>query len=163
VFGTSGGFFVTDTPNGSILGLEKAASKDFNPAVAGTYDSIFYQKMDAQTGQDDVETGKPSVGQATIVVSDEGAVKITNGKGVVVVQAQLIPVADANYLYGSAGELADPCDGLFTFRVITATSQEDVFVTFIENAMLFSSFSANLPWNSQTGTYNYRYGVGLKQ
>ena len=163
VFGTSGGFFIVDTPQGSILGLEKAASKDFNPAVAGTYSAIYYQKMGAKTGQDDVETGIPSLGQATIAVSKEGNVKITNGKGVVVVQAKLIPISDASYLYGSAGELADPCDGLFTFRVETPTSQEDVFVTFIENTVVFSSFSANLPWNSTNGVYNYRYGVGLKQ
>lgn len=37
------------------------------------------------------------------------------------------------------------------------------FVTFVGQAMLFSSFTANLPWNSggSGGTYNYFYGVGL--
>lgn len=163
VFGTSGGFFVVDAPNGSILGLEKAASKDFDPAFAGSYSSISYQKIDASMGQDNVETGKASLGQATIDISDEGAVKIVNARGEVVIQTRLIPISDASYLYGGAGELADPCDGLFTFRITTATSQEDVFVTFIDNAVVFSSFSASLPWSSKTGTYNYRYGVGLKQ
>jgi hypothetical protein len=76
-------------------------------------------------------------------------------------QATLTPVADASYLYGSSGQLSDPCYGLFTFRVTTSSSQEDVFVAFMDKAMLFSSFSANLPWASQ-GTYNYFYGVGLK-
>jgi len=34
-----------------------------------------------------------------------------------------------------------------------------VFVSFLGQAMLFSSFTANL---SQPGTYSYFYGVGLK-
>jgi len=71
------------------------------------------------------------------------------------------PVADVSYLYGSAGQLTDPCYGVFTFRVTGATSQQDVFVTFMGQAMLFSSFTANLPWASG-GTYNYFYGVALK-
>ncbi|MGC1225783.1 MAG: hypothetical protein WA859_04830, partial [Candidatus Sulfotelmatobacter sp.] len=66
-----------------------------------------------------------------------------------------------SYLYGSSGELSDPCYGLFTFRITTATGQQDVFVTFMGQAMLFSSFTANLPWASPAGTYNYFYGVGL--
>jgi hypothetical protein len=77
------------------------------------------------------------------------------------VQSTLTPVADVSYLYGTSGELSDPCYGLFTFRITTASAQQDVFVTFMGQAMLFSSFTANLPWNS-AGTYNYFYGVGLK-
>ena len=162
IFGTSGGFFIVDTQNGSILGLEKAAAKDFDPTVAGTYSAIFYQKTGASTGQGNVETGNPSLGQATITVTALGGVTVTDGQGKVVTQANLIPVADASYLFGSAGELADPCNGLFTFRVTTASSQQDVFVTFVKNAVVFSSFSANLPWTPGNSTYNYLYGVGLK-
>jgi hypothetical protein len=40
-------------------------------------------------------------------------------------------------------------------------AQQQVFVAFMGQAMLFSSFSANTPWGSG-GTYNYFYGVGLK-
>jgi len=76
------------------------------------------------------------------------------------VQATLTPVADTDYLYGPE-ELQDPCDGLFTFRLTTATSQRDVFVTFMDRAILFSSFKGTLPW-SYTNTYDYLYGVGLK-
>jgi hypothetical protein len=162
IFGTAGGFFIVDTPNGSILGLKKAATKDFDPKVAGTYSAIFYQKTGASTGQGNVETGTPSLGQATITVTETGGVTVTDGQGNVVTQATLIPVADASYLYGSAGELADPCNGLFTFRVTNSTSQQDVFVTFVQNAVVFSSFSANLPWAPGNSTYNYLYGVGLK-
>lgn len=70
-------------------------------------------------------------------------------------------MADTSYLYGSAGELQDPCYGVFTFRVTTASSQQDVFVTFMDRAMLFSSFKANLPWSSG-GTYDYLYGVAVR-
>jgi hypothetical protein len=76
------------------------------------------------------------------------------------VQASLTPVADAAYLFGS-NELQDPCFGLFTFRVTTATSPRDVFVSFMDRAILFSSFKVNLPWVAGN-TYDYLYGVGLK-
>jgi len=39
--------------------------------------------------------------------------------------------------------------------------QQDVFVSFMNRAMLFSSFAANLPFGNN-GTYSYFYGVGLK-
>jgi len=63
-------------------------------------------------------------------------------------------------LYGP-GELGDPCNGLFTFRLITSGFQQDVFVTFMDRAILFSSFRATLPWGSGN-TYDYLCGVGLK-
>ena len=69
-------------------------------------------------------------------------------------------MADTSYLVG-AGELQDPCNGLFTFRVATANFQQDVFVSFMDRAMLFSSFKANLPWGSGN-TYDYLYGVGAQ-
>lgn len=67
-------------------------------------------------------------------------------------------MADASYLYGS-GKLADPCYGLFTYRITGATTQQDVFVTFMGRAMLFSSFTGS---TVQSGIYDYVYGVGLK-
>jgi hypothetical protein len=160
VFGTNTGVFAVDTRQGAILGLQKAASKDFDPSFAGTYEAIYYQKTGAMTGMGNVETGTPSLGNATIAISSGGQVIVQDSQGNTLVQATLTPVADASYLVG-AGELQDPCNGLFTFRVTTASSQEDVFVTFLDRAMLFSSFTANLPWRSGN-TYDYLYGVGLK-
>jgi hypothetical protein len=64
-------------------------------------------------------------------------------QGATLVTAQLTPVGDASYLVG-AGELTDPCFGLFTFRITTASSQRDVFVTFQDKSVLFSSFSTVL-------------------
>jgi hypothetical protein len=160
-FGTANGIFAVDTGNGAILGLKKAASKDFDPTVAGIYKAIYYQKTGASTGVGNVETGTASLGNATLVVTGGGLVTVTDAQGHPMVQATLTPVADASYLYGNSGELTDPCYGLFTFRVTTPASQQDVFVAFMDKAMLFSSFTANLPWAS-TGTYNYFYGVALK-
>jgi hypothetical protein len=161
IFGTANGIFAVDTGNGAILGLKKAASKDFDPSFAGTYGAIYYQKTGASTGVGNVETGTASLANATMVVTAGGQVTVTDTHGNAIIQATLTPVADAAYLYGTAGELQDPCYGVFTFRVSTANSQQDVFVSFMEKAILFASFSAGVPWSSG-GTYNYLYGVGLK-
>jgi hypothetical protein len=161
LFGTANGIFAVDSGNGAILGLTKAASKDFDPSVAGTYKAIYYQKTGASTGAGNVETGTASLGQASLAVTSSGGVTMSDAQGNTIVQAMLTPVADASYLYGSSRQLQDPCNGVFTFRVTTASSQQDVFVTFMDKSMLFSSFTANLPWAS-VGTYNYLYGVGLK-
>ena len=45
VFGTGNGIFAVDSPNGAILGLKKAASKNFDPAFAGTYKAIYYRRQ----------------------------------------------------------------------------------------------------------------------
>jgi hypothetical protein len=161
VFGTADGIFAVDTGNGAILGLKKAANKDFDRTVAGTYKAIYCQKTGASTGQGNVETGTASLDNATLVVTSDGQVTMTDTQGTEIAQATLTPVADASYLYGSSGELTDPCYGVFTFRVTTANAQQDVFVSFMGQAMLFSSFTANLPWNT-VGTYSYFYGVAPK-
>lgn len=161
VFGTANGIFAVDTHNGAILGLKKAAAKDFVPSFAGSYTAIYYEKTGASTNNGDIETGTASLGNATVAVTSGGQVTISDAQGATMAQATLTPVADVPYLFGTSGELQDPCYGLFTFRVTTGNSQQDVFVTFMDKAMLFSSFSANLPWSSG-GTYNYFYGVALK-
>lgn len=161
VFGTAQGIFVVDTSNGAILGLGKAATKTFDPAVAGTYHAIYYQKTNATTGQGNIESGIASLGNATLVIDAQGNVTVQDGQGNTVIQTALTPVADASYLYGSQGQLTDPCNGLFTFRISTANSQQDVFVTFMGRAVLFSSFTAALPLNGGS-PYQYLYGVGLK-
>ena len=160
IFGTPSGVFAVDTPNGSIFGLKKAATKDFDPTFAGTYKAIYYQKTGAATGAGNIETGTPSMGSATMVIDASANITVNDANGKTLLQAVLTPVADTSYLYG-AGELQDPCFGLFTFRVTTASSQRDVFVSFMDRSILFSSFKANLPWGSGN-TYDYLYGVGLK-
>ena len=107
------------------------------------------------------ETGTPSMGMASLVIGPTGQFTLTNSSGGTMAQGTLAAVADTSYLYGSAGELQNPCFGLFTFRVTTATTQQDVFVTFQNQAVLFSSYKS-LPSVSGQYYYNYFYGVALK-
>jgi hypothetical protein len=161
VFGTANGIFAVDTQNGAILGLRKAASAAFDPTVAGTYKAIYYQKTNASTGAGNVENGTPGLANATLVITTGGDVTVDDAQGNLIVQGTLTPVASTSYLYQqNMTELQDPCYGLFTFRITNqSVSQQDVFVTFMGQAMLFASFTANL---AQQGTYSYFYGVGLK-
>jgi hypothetical protein len=161
VFGTANGIFAVDTPNGAILGLRKAASVAFDPTVAGNYKAIYYQKTNASTGAGNVETGTPSLANATLSVTNAGILTVSGAQGNQIVQGVLAPVANTSYLYASdLSELKDRCNGLFTFRITNPNvSQQDVFVAFMGQAMLFASFTANL---SQQGIYSYFYGVALK-
>jgi hypothetical protein len=162
VFGTPIGIFAVDTENGAILGLKKAASKNFDPSFAGTYHALYYRKTGASTGVGNVETGASSLGTATMIVSASGDVTVQDSQGNPLLQATLTPVADAVYLHdGTASTLQDPCFGLFTFRLTVGNSQQDVFLSFLDRAILFSSFKATLPANP-SNTYDYLYGVGLK-
>jgi hypothetical protein len=162
LFGTASGFFIVDTGNGSILGLQKAASAAFNPSNAGTYTALVYQKTGVQmNGGSNVETGTASFEKATIAITSAGKLTMTSSTGATISSGTLAPVASVSYLYGSAGELADPCWGMFTYRVTTPGSQTDLFVSFVNGAVVFSSFEAPLPWNGDLSIYNYFYGVGL--
>jgi hypothetical protein len=164
VFGTGNGIFAVDTPQGAILGLKQAASKNFDPTFAGTYKAIYYEKTGATTGMGNVEVGTPGLGSATMTITTAGQVIVQGAQGnTLVPQTALVPIADSSYLYGSGGQLQDPCWGLFTFRITDANAgtQQDVFVTFMDRAILFSSFKTSLPLN-QSNTYDYLYGAGLK-
>ena len=161
IFGTPSGVFVVDNPNGAILGFQKASAKTYNPSFAGTYQAIYYEKTNASVGQNNQESGTPSLGHASIAVDASGNVTMTDKQSnAVLLTGALSAVADTSYLYdGSQNELADPCYGLFTFRIMHGSQPQDVFVTFLNNSMLFSSFS---PVSQSGSGYQYLYGVGLK-
>lgn len=160
VFGTNAGVFAVDTLNGAILSFAKSASKDFDSSYAGTYKAVYYQKTGASTGQGDVESGTPSLGHATVVIGSGGQITATDAQGNVLLQATLVPVADESDLYdGTSNKLHDPCWGLFTVRP-RVNPKQDIFATFVNGAMLFSSFTSNSQGNN--GQYEYFYGVGLK-
>jgi len=162
VFGTQNGLWAVDTANGAILGLPKAASKAFDPASAGTYKALIYEKANATTGQGNVETGTPTQGAGSVTVSSTGLITITDSQNNVLATGILAAVADTPYLYdGTQNKLSDPCNGLFTVRVVTANSQQDLFVSFQGNAVIFGSFQSALPGQS-SNPYTYFYGVGLK-
>jgi hypothetical protein len=162
VFGTQNGFFVVDTGGGTLLGLPKASSKDFSTTNAGSYTAIFYEKTGAQTGPGNVETGTASEGKATVTVSSNGTMTITDSQQVVLASGTLAAIADTPYIYdGTANTLSDPCHGMFTFRMATGGVQQDVFVSFEGNAVIFASFQTALPIQGYA-PYTYYYGVGLK-
>jgi hypothetical protein len=161
VFGTQNGMFAVDTGNGTILSQPKATSKAFNVSNAGTYKGIFYEKPNAQMGSNNVESGTPVQGNATITVSANGSAIISDSARNTMAAGTLAAVADTAYLYdGTTNKLWDPLYGMFTFRA-TANSQQDVFMTFQGNAVIFSSFSVGFPVQ-QNSAYTYFYGVALK-
>jgi hypothetical protein len=92
VLGIANGIFAVDNPNGRILGLKKAAAKDFDPTFAGTYKAIYYQKTGAQTGQGNVRAGTAGLGNATMVISADAQITGTDTNGAMLVQASLLPV-----------------------------------------------------------------------
>ena len=162
VFGTQNGFFVVDTGSGTILSLPKATMKGFNPSQAGTYTAIFYEKLNAQTGQGNIESGTPTEGKGTVTISASGQMTMTDSKSNTMATGHLSAVADTPYLYDSTqNTLSDPCNGMFTFRMSTGGVQQDVFVTFQGSAVIFSSFQTALPIQGYA-PYTYYYGVGLK-
>ncbi len=150
-----------DTQSGAILGLQQASSKDFAAANAGTYKSIFYQKTNARTGMGNVETGTGGLGLAHVVITSAGELTITQNDGTRLASGTLVPVADAPHLYGDTSRLQDPCFGLFTIRSATGDAQQDVFVSFLNGAVLFSSYSTAVPL-AGGNAYDYFYGAGLK-
>jgi hypothetical protein len=163
IFGTPNGIFAVDNSNGAILGLQQAATKAFNPTYAATYKTMYYHKANATYGAGgNTETGTPSMGLGSLTVDGQGNITLLNSQGTVMTQGALTAVADTSYLYnGSPSELTDPCFGLFTLRVKTATTQQDVFVTFLNQAVLFSGYKA-LPSVSGNTYYDYFYGVALQ-
>jgi hypothetical protein len=159
VFGMAGGVFVVDTANGAVLAFKKAASKNFDPSFAAKYQAVYYEKIGATVDSRNQESGTPDLGHATVTIDTTGQVTVADADGDIMLQAPLTPVADAAYLYGSPGELKDPCYGLFTFRVYHGSQPQDVFATFVNGAVLFSSFA---PTSRVGYGYEYLYGVGLK-
>ncbi len=162
IFGTQSGFFVVDTGNGTILGLPKSTAKAFAASEAGTYTAIFYEKAGAQTGQGNVETGTASEDKATVTIGASGSMTIVDSQNNTLASGTLAAVADTSYLYdGTQNTLSDPCYGMFTFRMSTGGVQQDVFVSFQGNAVVFSSFQTALPVQGYA-PYTYYYGVGVK-
>ena len=162
VFGTQNGFWAVDTGAGTLLGLPKADSKDFSASSAGTYTAIYYQKSGAQMGANNFESGTPGEGTAIVVVGADKSVTITDSQNQVMASGTLAPIADTTSIYdGTANTLPDPLYGMFTFRSVGAGAQQDVFVSFQNGAVIFSSFQTVLPLQPN-GVYTYFYGVGLK-
>ena len=161
VFGTANAF-VADRPDGTMLGFNKAVSKNFDPTFTGTYNTSLFQKSGASSNQGDVESGSPSFDHGSLILSSDGKVTITNSHKQVLAEGMLVPVADVPELYnGGIFSLGDPCFGLFTFRATTPTSQQDVYVGFQGKSVAFASFKTAQP-QDRSKPYDYFYGVAVQ-
>jgi hypothetical protein len=160
IFGTSNGNFIVDNPNGAIIGVKQAPSKDFAPSNAGTYHGLVYFKTNCQSGPGG-EVGTPGSGRIDASVTAAGDVTITTGEGQTVAAGTLTPVEDAPYLYGGSPSLQGPCHGLFALRTIANGNRQDLFVTFLNGSMLIGEYSTATPL-SNLAPYSYTYGVALR-
>ena len=139
-----------------------AIFKTFDASKAGTYTAIYYEKAGAQTGQGNVERGTPTEGKATVTIDANGVITLTDSQNNTLATGTLAAVADTSYLYdGTQNKLSDPLYGMFTLRMSTGGIQQDVFVSFQSNAVIFSSFQTATPIAGYA-PYTYYYGVGLK-
>jgi hypothetical protein len=171
IFGTANGMFLDDSEDGSIIGLPKAAKKDFDPSWASTYTLTYYEKSNAY-GPDgnSLEAGDISWGVATLTLDVSGNLTLIDGKGNPMASGLLAAVKDTPSLYdgttttgqGTSGELGDPCYGVFTFTTVSGGQTQQVFVAFTQGTVLLSSFSTGSSF-SPGDTYNYFYGVGTPQ
>ena len=160
LFGAPERYLAIAQPEAAVLGFPEAARKEFDRANFGSYDVMFYQKTGARKGAYDSEPGEVATGTATLRLANDGLVTILDPQRREILAGNLMPLADAKYLYGS-GKLAADCKGLYTFRQIAANSQMEAFVTFIDHVVLFAVFRARL--TGQPGAnYEYFYGAGLK-
>jgi hypothetical protein len=162
IFATQGGFFVVDMANGSLISVPQAASSAFDPATAGTYRALAFNKTDTSVDNADAETVTGTVDAYTLTLSNSGNITVVDANGTTVADQVLQPVASTAYLQGS-GKLPNACPGLFTYRVTNGNLQQDVFVEFIQGALLFCSFKYDITQSTFPPTYSYFYGVALKQ
>jgi hypothetical protein len=160
VFGTQSGLWAGDNDNGAIIGLPKASSKAFNSVSAGTYSAIYYEKPNADAKQRGSRYA--GGGKSQHNGGRRGSRDHYRQPNNVMASGTLAAVADTPYVYdGTPNTLPDPCYGMFTFRTLTASLHQDVFVTFQGYAVIFTSFQTALPVQNN-GTYTYFYGVGWK-
>ncbi|MBI4231700.1 hypothetical protein HY605_00590 [Candidatus Peregrinibacteria bacterium] len=171
MFATESGLLAIDTANGSIIAFEKQPTKDFNPDWAGTYKTILYDKT-VDFG-DDENLIIPTIDKGDIVIDATGKLTVPDGS-----EFNLVPLEDYDGdldlspdFYDPIpvnGKLIDPCHGIFVVRNVdvdpSGTQTENVFVVFINGAMLFASFGTfdDFPEDGTEDTYMYTQGVGLK-
>lgn len=163
VFKTASGFAI-DMSNGNIVMLEQPASKEFDPAMAGTYRALAYDKHGAKGGPDDQpEPGEATVKPIDVKVGPSGYLVAVDESGSTIIEDALRPVPDVTYLTGAGKLDAERCKGIFTFRTHDAGGNRDVFVIFTKNGLLFSSFAPGVGQGGGDAPYDYFYGAAVKQ
>ncbi|MFZ1083748.1 MAG: Ig-like domain-containing protein [Terracidiphilus sp.] len=171
IFGAPNGMFLVDSEDGSMIGLPKAASKDFDSSWANTYTFTYYQKNNAY-GPDgnSPEAGDISGGVGTLTLNSSGKLSLLDASGNTIASGLLVDVADTASLFNgtttggptTVGELGDPCHGLFTFTTVSGGQTQQVFAAFAGSTVLLSSFKTATSFNPGDN-YDYFYGVGTPQ
>ena len=163
IFATEGGFFVVDNPNGSIISVPQASSGAFDPANAGTYSALAFTKTAAMGSGSGTETGAGTVASYTLTLSPAGLLTVTNAVGTTVTTSTIQPVASVSSLMATGTGQLPPCPGLFTYEVTIGNVKQDVYLEFINQAVLFCSYSYDTSQVTGNPSYTYFYGVALKQ
>jgi hypothetical protein len=88
---------------------------------------------------------------------------VTNAGGSTVTSHAIQPVANVPALMATGTGQLPPCPGLFTYEVINGTVKQDVYLEFINQAVLFCSFSYDTAQVTSNPSYTYFYGIALKQ
>ncbi|HEY1256961.1 MAG TPA: Ig-like domain-containing protein, partial [Terracidiphilus sp.] len=168
IFGAPNGMFLVDSEDGSMIGLPKASSKDFDSSWANTYTFTYYEKSNAY-GPDgnSQEAGDISGGVGTLTLDSSGNLSLNDGSGNTMATGQLSAVADTASLYdgtttggpATVGELGDPAWGVFTFTDASSGQPQQVFAAFAGTTVLLSSFKTAASFNPGDN-YDYFYGVG---
>ena len=171
IFGAPNGMFLVDSEDGSMVGLPKAASKNFDASWAKSYTFTYYQKTNAY-GPDgnSPEAGDITGGVGTLTLDASGNLSLKDGSGNTMASGLLVPVADTASLYDgtttggptTVGELGDPSWGVFTFTTAGSGQTQQVFVAFASGTVLLSSFKTPTSYNPGDN-YDYFYGVGTPQ
>ena len=171
LFGAPNGMFLDDSEDGAMVGLPKAASKNYDSSWANTYTFTYYQKVNAY-GPDgnSPEAGDVSGGVGTLTLDSSGNLELKDGSGNTMASGLLIPVADTASLYDgtttggptTVGELGDPCWGVFTFTATGNKQTQQVYVAFAAGTVLLSSFETAKSY-TPGDNYDYFYGVGTPQ
>jgi hypothetical protein len=161
VFQTPSGIAAIDNPNGNMIIFQQPETPAFDAAWAGEYTSLIYRKDDAgrggtaPDGGPEAEVGTASIDKRNISIGQDGSLVLADGAGSVIVSGTL---AAADEILIGPDMLTGPCNGLFGLSALENGQTREVFVAFIDRAVLVSSFRPN-----DDGSYGYFYGAGLRR
>jgi hypothetical protein len=143
----TGSGFAFDMANGNMILIAQPDTKAFNPAWAGTYRALAYEKRGAMgTSDNEPEPGTATVHNVDLTLDASGHLTGGGGGDGHGLDAQLISLPDADWLVGPGKLDAERSRGLFAFRTQGPNgTKNDVFVCFVRNGFLFASFSPTDP------------------
>jgi hypothetical protein len=99
-----------------------------------------------------------------VTVSAAGRFTLQDSAGNTLADQLLQPVADTPALLASGtGQLPNACPGLFTGEATSNHIKQDVYLTFLDQAILFGTYAYDTTQIGSNPSYTYVYGVALKQ